>query len=151
MDVLAWKLTNNHKSLVPIVDEDYNLVTYYLLGQMVRPPVGKIFCFSHLKHIKDYSENLMTEYPHEYTMNNLEVLKGIAHNVGYPLKLAKYVDDAEDFWYAKYHKNRITVETMDVPKGTISCDSFLPEKSFSLEEFLKMIESIKALDDRLLL
>lgn len=149
-DVFAWKLTYNNRTLLPIEEGDSNLIIRYSIHERACPKMGKLFCFSHFKYIKPYVDILMLQHPGEYDNSNLTIFRGVAHNIGYPKKLSKYVENAETFWQNKSRKKRIVVETITPINGTISCDWFLPQKVFTLKRFFDIIESINDLDERLL-
>jgi len=144
MNVLAWKLTCSQSSInFQNVDDDiYNIDNiykiYYKIGVKNIPISGKIFCFSNPGDLIKYYCHLLNNK--QISVYNVEVMYGVATDIGYPKVAAKLLDKFSDFWKHKKLKKRMDVDLIKTPNGTISCSSFFPEVICTVSSFIKAHE-----------
>ena len=134
MDRKAWKIV--YYDYFSISRGNEYSILYHDSDIINTPKIGKILCFSTAKHLK----NFMKACGYGIDSNNsYHILHGMAFNIGNPKNVAKYIIDIRRFWEDKKSKKKISVMTLSAPKGTISCDGFKIERTYSISAFLVLL------------
>jgi hypothetical protein len=103
----------------------------YIIGRKSTPSIGKIFVFKD----KESAVSHFNILNHEGFPSRYSILEGEAENTSGIKTVSWYWDDAklEQFWkYRGRKKKAPSMKYADVPKGTLVCDSFAPERVVGL-------------------
>lgn len=123
---ICYKATYLHQSICA-----FGYSVKYQLGEKTVPTIGKLFCFSSVGDMQDFLFYLCDRKV------KLEVFVGLAENAEKIKRQCELFGDFSLFW--KYRKQKKALRNSVLAgKGTTVCDSFIPFRQYSYEEFMQM-------------
>jgi hypothetical protein len=112
------------------VSRERNIFVEYEIGRTTVPIVGKLFVFETLED----AENFVIKFSRNFALYSEEtaILEGVAEN---PKKSKRLMfagrftyEFIEEFWKLKKNKKKLAMTVADSPRGSMTCDSFTPQR-----------------------